>query len=431
MSKIGPLSFVTLVTLCIHSLPPREIFGEDLEFKAFFTQDEFLVGELVLLHVSVANVGSKDIYGVGDLTPESNSLKIVVHDPSGETREYPTFIIEDMVFRWKLKPGESMTKDVDLRVTRARDSGWALMFPTPGAYVVNVEWTGRGSLVEKGARGTIEVAPVRVEIRIVGAENEPGADLFADPNLWFADGYGLTEPIVQKLQSLSEMEGERPFQIYARYLLGFRESILNNLDKAAKLLASADREGFQLRDMALVKLAEIYDALNELPAAEECANKAIEVTRIQDVKNRAVNVLGSVSHKRTHGLPERPPPPPEKIPADPAELQAVLDLFLAAWSRRDLEATLSFLASAPNFMKEDRRYALEERVRLVCETPPVDLRATEVEFRHNENGVPLLEFKFEAYRDGKLLSNPEPSAAGFVKEDGRWLIAGWTWTAWK
>jgi hypothetical protein len=315
MHTVQTVARLTLVAFFLPwALSPEQSTSE-LQFRASVSQSAFMVGEPVIVQAVLTNAGTSVLHFPGDdLSVDTQAIRIAIRSESGVVRLYLPGSIRDPSRAAYLQPGESLTSLTDITMHRRQGGGVELMLPEPGKYSVTVQYIGfLGEVSERPAPATFDVV-------VRSATAQLGADVFAGEAVWRFIGGGADkdqrQEAVRKLTGLSASEGEHPFQLYARYYLGGYESAAGpgkpkNLARAAELLTQVDREGFQMRDLALLKLAEVNLERRLFTEARVCAEKAIKLSSRLTVKEKASQILARTRKSETAPVPRSRQPASE------------------------------------------------------------------------------------------------------------------------
>jgi hypothetical protein len=325
MSNVGISKSRAACVLATVVLGQGAVAGDEpergLTLTASVAQVRFLVGEPVLVELTLANGGPDDVAVWSDLSPDTQAVACEARGPDGTTRVFKPADIREPSGRATLGPGDKVTSLVDLRLLRLQWPEAALLFPTPGAY--EIDCTYRAFL----SADVVRPDPAALRITVVDPAGSPGAPVFARPAVgYFIDG-APDDAAEGALREIADEDGNEPFRVYARYYLGAHcldEQTNPPEGDPTRCLADLTRAAsvdFQLRDLALLKLARAEALSGRNLEALDHARRAVQVSVRPTTRSRAEALLTEIS-----AAPATPPGPSSGSWTSP-ELAALIEEY--------------------------------------------------------------------------------------------------------
>lgn len=277
----------------------------DLTLSASTVQGAFLVGEPVVIDLKLTNVGGKGMLFYGELSANTGTIRFEVEGASANVRTYKPLDMRDPSGRANLQPNEALAGIQDVSLLRQQWPGAELMFPAAGRYRVTVHYDG---FVPPGVA---RPAPAVIEIDV----REPGTseleNLFRDPRVGrFNAGDVDDADVAQKLAAALGRGRGHPFEPYVYYFLG-RNCLSRNetggspdplaLTGCVDLLTQAAGRDFQLKDAALLELAQAEMALDRLVPARKHARTSLDVSKRLYIQKKAARLLEKIEHREKGG----------------------------------------------------------------------------------------------------------------------------------
>lgn len=106
-----------------------------VEISVTAEKKEFLLGEPVIVYVTVTNIGEEEIKIIPEVNPEVDIFRYFITDPSGKTKPFsPVYVAEPDTIK-TLKQNESISGSA-----RVFYGGHGYYFPKPGKYTVTVRY---------------------------------------------------------------------------------------------------------------------------------------------------------------------------------------------------------------------------------------------------------------------------------------------------
>lgn len=230
---------------------PGRAQQSELELSLALSQPQFVVGEPVMLRLTMTNRGKTPVQ-FREMSLVRQTMRFFVRAGDGEWRRYQWPQATDPRLPITVPPGGSSHADQLLHFDYERK---ALLFPEPGRYAIRAEYVGWAS-------GMPLPPPKEIELTVVApdpSEAEAAAFFSQRDAADFIAGMTRDAGIVRRFESFLAAHPQSRFAPYARHYLSLHEAMSYSdkpadMARAIALARAADVEGFQLRDRVLVNL---------------------------------------------------------------------------------------------------------------------------------------------------------------------------------
>lgn len=388
------------------------------DFSMTVAKDVFSVGEPVNVRLTLYNSGGETLK-FSAMNLRTQTMRYTIKAEDGTLQELGSSLVTDPTALLEIPPGKYYYNNEILHFNYETNR---LVFPTPGNYTIQAEYTGPFSK-------NLGLQPVEVRIKVVSASpaDEGAADLFSRKEMAsFMNGTSGDEATIQHTKDLIYDYPQSLFSVYARYYLAmYMARDLSgkppDLEEAILLLRDADKDGFQLQPEVLMYLGQWSWELGLTAEASDYFSRVIKMFP-DTVAGRTAKEM---KEKESRGIK----PAMIARPYKPGNLLETINGYFNDFERFDVAGCLSWLDEGFRYNdrlnKNSMKAQIEEDIGKIKKQGKKFNIQREISRIEIIGGKPVVGIDILFMIDGKPLSNHVKVRLELRENKGRWFFTKW------